>query len=75
VRPKAHVHRDLLERLEPGWQKTIAAAPYRRPTRDERNRFRSEYREKYFLLPAEIYPRDPWEISPFDKAMNNLPCR
>src|SRR5262249_51807311 len=71
--PKTHVHRELLELFEPRWQETIAAAPPRRPTRAERNRFRRQYRQKYFLLDSEIYPRDATDPpDPLEHALNNL---
>lgn len=61
----------MLEKLEPLWQKTIAAGPDTPPTKEERKRWRKEYPDKYFLLPAEIYP---WEDHidgphPFEVAM------
>jgi|RhiMethySRZTD1v2_1073278.scaffolds.fasta_scaffold791310_2 hypothetical protein len=29
------------------------------------------YKGKYFLLDGEIYPREPWEKSPFMEALGN----
>jgi len=50
-----------------------SAAPPRRPTRTERNRFRRQYRQKYFLLDSEIYPRDATDPpDPLEHALNNL---
>jgi hypothetical protein len=39
-------------------------------TRKERAQYRREYPDKYFLLPAEMYPRDEFDPpSPFDQVL------
>lgn len=71
----------LRERIALGWvkelgdfnKKIFADEPVPPPTKEERKRWKREYPDKYFLLPAEIYPRDETDPPcPLETALNNM---
>jgi len=73
---------DVRERTAKGWIKqhgdfelaALANDPVPPPTKDERKRWKREYPDKYFLLPAEIYPREVGVDPPshFETAFANV---
>jgi len=71
VREKGILHSvpDVAE-LHKQW---LANDPVPPITPEERKQYKREYPDKYWLLPAEIYPRDETDPpSAFEQALNNM---